>query len=74
MKLTMEETKTEEERCAIALGIRDFFFINNVVSENLRIKKVPSVLQNLPSSMLSFTGILTTGFCGVLNEEYFTYL
>lgn len=72
MKLTMEETKTEEERCAIALGIRDFFFINNVVSENLRIKKVPSVLQNLPSSMLSFTGILTTGFCGVLNEDYFT--
>lgn len=70
MKLIME-TKTEEERCTIALGIRDFFFINNVVSKDYQITDVPTVLQNLPSSMLSFTGILTTGFCGVLNEDYF---
>ncbi len=60
-----------EDACAIGLGIRDLFFINNVVSKDCQISKLPSVLKDLPSKMTSLSGLLTTEFCGALNEEYF---
>ena len=67
------ELKEEEKEnaCAIGLGMRDLFFINNVVSDNVKIKSLPSVLKNMPSKMTSLSGLLTTDFCGALNEEYF---
>ena len=64
-----EEEK--EDACAIGLGMRDLFFINNVVSNDIKIKSLPSVLNDLPSKMTSLSGLLTTDFCGALNEEYF---
>ena len=55
------------DKCEFALSIRDFFFINNVVSDKIKVKKVPL----LPPKILSFMGLLTTEFCGALNETYF---
>lgn len=65
---------SNDDACKIALGIRDLFFINNVVSDKNKIGEtyLPKELQNLPTKMLSLSGLLTTGFCGVLNEDYFT--
>ena len=66
--LRMEKQLDEiEDKCEFALSIRDFFFINNVVSDNIKVKKVPL----LPPKILSFMGLLTTEFCGALNETYF---
>jgi hypothetical protein len=56
-----------EDKCEFALSIRDLFFINNVVSDKIKVKKVPI----LPPKILSFMGLLTTEFCGALNETYF---
>lgn len=67
----LKEEKDKEKEVKIGLGIRDFFFINNVVSDDVKVKELPPILQNIPSKMLSFSGLLTTGFCGALNEEYF---
>ena len=65
---------SNDDACKIALGIRDLFFINNVVSDKNKIEEtyLPEELRNLPTKMLSLSGLLTTGFCGVLNEDYFT--
>jgi hypothetical protein len=66
--LRMEKQLNEiEDKCEFALSIRDFFFINNVVSDKIKVKKVPV----LPPKILSFMGLLTTEFCGALNETYF---
>ncbi|NDH68701.1 MAG: hypothetical protein EBY22_12515 [Gammaproteobacteria bacterium] len=67
------ELKEEEKEnaCAIGLGMRDLFFINNVVSNDIKIKSLPSELNDLPTKMTSLSGLLTTDFCGALNEEYF---
>ena len=62
-----ELKENKDDAVKIGLGIRDFFFINNVVSDDVKIKELPP----MPSKMLSFSGLLTTGFCGALNEEYF---
>ena len=74
LKIQDEFTKLQDKDDAvkIGLGIRDFFFINNVVSDDVKVKEMLPVFQkNLPSKMLSFSGLLTTGFCGALNETYF---
>ena len=63
----LKEEKDKEKEVKIGLGIRDFFFINNVVSDDVKVKELPP----MPSKFLSFSGLLTTGFCGALNEEYF---
>jgi hypothetical protein len=62
-----ELKENKDDAVKIGLGIRDFFFINNVVSDDVKVKELPP----MPSKMLSFSGLLTTGFCGALNEEYF---
>jgi hypothetical protein len=64
MKTKLDEI---EDKCEFALSIRDFFFINNVVSDKIKVKKV----HVLPPKILSFMGLLTTEFCGALNETYF---
>lgn len=66
--LRMEQQLNKiEDKCEFALSIRDFFFINNVVSDKNKVEKVPI----LPPKILSFMGLLTTEFCGALNETYF---
>jgi hypothetical protein len=64
MKTKLDEI---EDKCEFALSIRDFFFINNVVSDKIKATNIPF----LPPKFLSFIGLLTTGFCGALNETYF---
>jgi hypothetical protein len=67
MEQQVDDIKDMNDKCEFALSIRDFFFINNVVSDNVKVKKVPIV----PPKILSFMGLLTTEFCGALNETYF---
>ena len=67
MRKSLSE-KNKDDAKKIGLGIREFFFINNSVSEK---NKSQVSNFNMPSKMLSLTGLLTTGFCGVLNEIYF---
>ncbi len=67
MKTKLDEIEDINDKCEFALSIRDFFFINNVVSDKIKVTKVPV----LPPKFLSFMGLLTTGFCGALNETYF---
>jgi hypothetical protein len=62
--------KNKDEAKKIGLGIREFFFINNSVSEKNK-SMVSTKLFNMSSKMFSLTGLLTTGFCGILNETYF---
>ena len=64
MKTKLDEI---EDKCEFALSIRDFFFINNVVSDKIKATNIPF----LPPKFLSFMGLLTTEFCGALNETYF---
>ena len=67
MEQQLNKIEVMKDKCEFALSIRDFFFINNVVSDNVKVKKVPL----LPPKILSFMGLLTTEFCGALNETYF---
>ena len=67
MEQQLKKIEVMKDKCEFALSIRDFFFINNVVSDNVKVKKVPIV----PPKILSFMGLLTTEFCGALNETYF---
>jgi hypothetical protein len=67
MEQQLNDIKDMKDKCDFALSIRDFFFINNVVSDKIKVKKVPL----LPPKILSFMGLLTTEFCGALNETYF---
>lgn len=67
-KSLSEKNKGDSEK--IGLGIRELFFINNSVSEKNK-SQVSTRLFNMSPKMLSLTGLLTTGFCGVLNETYF---
>lgn len=67
-KSLSEKNKGDSEK--IGLGICEFFFINNSVSEKNK-SPVSTKLINMSPKMLSLTGLLTTGFCGVLNETYF---
>lgn len=71
MQTEISKQTDSQNACKIAMGIRDFFFINNVVSDGVKVKSLDPVLENLPTKMVSFSGLLTTEFCGALNEEYF---
>jgi hypothetical protein len=71
MQMEISKQTDSQNACKIAMGIRDFFFINNVVSDGVKVKSLDPVLENLPTKMVSFSGLLTTEFCGALNEEYF---
>lgn len=67
MEKQLDDIEDMHDKCDFALSIRDFFFINNVVSDKNKVTEIPIV----PPKILSFMGLLTTEFCGALNETYF---
>ena len=69
MEQQLKQIEDINDKCEFTLAIRDFFFINNVVSDKIKVDA--PIIHVLPSKMLSFMGLLTTEFCGALNETYF---